>query len=277
LFNPLEPRLALALSNTSPEFRRPSPNGARAPTQEARWQLRAQHEAAAALCHKVGMRGCKELRKAASAYWHNKGLSAADLERLGTLGSVLPALKVLSLSGNAADPDGVRRLAEGLGAGDLPALTHLILSDTQMGDAGAAALAAALSRGALPRIEVLAARDNGIGDAGLLALAPALRQRPTLEGLSLAGNPLGDEGLAALVALPPKTGALARLWRLDLDRSQIGNAGGAALAAALERGIMPALEKLLFSSDAAAAATHAHVKASPYHYLLPHSTAKCFI
>ena len=28
-----------------------------APTQEARRQLRAQHEAAAALCHKVGMRG----------------------------------------------------------------------------------------------------------------------------------------------------------------------------------------------------------------------------
>ena len=62
--NPLEPRHALALSNTSPEFRRPSPNGARAaPTQEARRQLRVQHEAAAALCHKVGMRGCKELRK----------------------------------------------------------------------------------------------------------------------------------------------------------------------------------------------------------------------
>ena len=31
---------------------------------------------------------------------------------------------------------------------------------------------------------------------------------------------------------------------------------------------MPALEKLLFSSDAAAAATHACVKAPPYHYLL---------
>ena len=119
------------------------------------------------------MRGCKELRNAASAYWHNKGLSAADLERLGTLGSVLPALKVLSLSGNAADPDGVRLLAEGLGAGDLPSMTHLILSDTRMGDPGAAALAAALTKGALPRIEVLAARDNGIGDAGLVALAQA--------------------------------------------------------------------------------------------------------
>ena len=53
LCNPLEPRHALALSNTSPEFRRPSPSGARAPTQERRRQLRAQHEAAAALCHKV--------------------------------------------------------------------------------------------------------------------------------------------------------------------------------------------------------------------------------
>ena len=51
-----------------------------------------------------------------------------------------------------------------------------------------------------------------------------------MEGLSLAGNPLGDEGLAALVAPPPKTGALERLKRLDLDRSQIGDAGGAALS-----------------------------------------------
>ena len=124
---------------------------------------------------------------------------------------------------------------------------------------------------------MLAARDNGIGGAGLLALAPALRRRPTLEGLSLAGNPLGDEGLAALVAPPPETGALARLKRLDLDRSQIGNSGGAALAAALERGAMPVLEKLLFSSAAAAAAAHACVKAPPYPIPTAHYTRAHFI
>ena len=81
---------------------------------------------------------------------------------------------MLSLSGNAADPDGVRRLAGGLGAGDLPALTHLILSDTQMGDAGAAALAAALGRGALPIIEVLAAEFRVQSLLGFLE--PRMRQ-----------------------------------------------------------------------------------------------------
>ena len=38
-----------------------------------------------------------------------------------------------------------------------------------------------------------------IGDAGLVTLAPALRQRPALVILDLNGNPLGDEGLAALL------------------------------------------------------------------------------
>ena len=98
---------------------------------------------------------------------------------------------------------------------------------------------------------MLAARDNGIGDAGLLALAPALRRRPTLEGLSLAGNPLGDEGLAALVAPPPPAGApppaaagLAKLKALYLSYTQITDAGCATLATALDRGALPALKTL---------------------------------
>ena len=44
---------------------------------------------------------------------------------------------------------------------------------------------------------------GALGDAGLTALAPALRRQPALENLSLLYNPLGDKGLAALVA--PKT------------------------------------------------------------------------
>ena len=87
---------------------------------------------------------------------------------------------------------------------------------------------------------------------------------PALETINLAGNPLGDEGLAALVAppppppgsppppppeeeapsavaLPPPTGVLAELKTLYLSNTQITDPGCAALAAALDRGALPAL------------------------------------
>jgi len=215
-------------------------------TQAMRQQLRADHEEAAALCRKLGMRSCKELREAKEVRWIDKGLSATDLATLGTLGSVLPALQHLTLheSSGAAGPDGVQRLAEGLGAGALGAVTELCLY-MHMGDAGASALAAALGRGALPRLKLLAltSANAAIGDAGLVALAPALRRLPSLEELLLCGNdPLGDEGLAALVA--PPTGGLKKLRGLDLDYTEVTDAGCAALAAALDSGALPALELL---------------------------------
>ena len=77
--------------------------------------------------------------------------------------------------------------------------------------------------------------------------------------------PLGDEGLAALVAPPPLTGApptttgvLPKLKFLDLDHTQISDAGCATLAAALDRGALQALEELsLEGSPVSAAATAA--------------------
>ena len=75
LCNVLEPRVAVAFSSTSQELR--------ALTQALLPQLRAGHEAAAALCHKVGQllaaplphlvaqRSCKELREAQVLSWYN--------------------------------------------------------------------------------------------------------------------------------------------------------------------------------------------------------------
>jgi len=135
-----------------------------------------------------------------------------------------------------------------------------------VGDAGASALAAALDRGALPRLKVLQLGKAAIGDAGLVALAPALRRRPALEWLSLAGNPFGDEGLAALVAPPPadapppQAEALAELKGLGLDATQITDDGCAQLASRLRGGALPALEFLglwgIPASEAARAAVH---------------------
>ena len=130
-----------------------------------------------------------------------------------------------------------------------------------VGDAGASALAAALDRGALPRLNILQLTNANIGDAALVALAPALRRRPALECLSLMSNPLGDEGLAALVAPPPPAGTpplpaggLKKLKGLNLDYTQVTDAGCAALAAALDSGTLPALEDLRLAAIPASAA-----------------------
>jgi len=240
-------------------------NELRTATQEGRQQLRAGHEAAAALCLKMGLRSCKELREAKEVWSLNKGLTADELALLGTLGSVLPALETLVLCEPAAGPDGVQRLAEGLGAGALPAVITLqLVRSMHVGDAGASELAAALDRGALPRLQRLWLYNAAIGDAGLVALASALRRLPALEGLYLQYNAaIGDEGLAALVlapplpagALPPPAGGLAKLKTLYLCHTQITDAGCATLAAALDGGALPALTNLYLdgipASDAA--------------------------
>eukprot|EP00964_Phaeocystis_antarctica_P074696 scaffold45993_cov61-Phaeocystis_antarctica.AAC.1 len=254
LCNVLEPRLAVALSSTCNELR--------TATEALLQQLRGDHEAATAFCRKVGLLNCKELREAKRVDWCNTGLTAADLAFLGTLGSVLPALETLALFEKSAGPDGVQRLAAGLGADALPVVTVFGLANMHVGDAGASALAAALGRGALPRLKTLVLESTAIGDAGLVALAPGLRRLPALEELFLNNNSFGDEGLATLVAPPlpagappPPTRVLAKLKMLHLTNTKVTDAGCAALAAALESGALPALENLhLFGIPASVAA-----------------------
>ena len=267
LCNTLDPGFAVAFSSTNSELWTLTP--------ALRQQLKADHKAAAALCLKLRMRSCKELREAKSIRWSRSctsmcgvpEITAADLGLLGTLGSVLPALEDLCLSEPAAGPDGVQRLAVGLGAGALPAVTFLGIGGMHVGDAGASALAAALGQGALPRLKDIELDNAAIGDAGLVALAPALRRLPALEELGLYNNPYGDDGVAALVAPPPPTGAplpptggLKKLKTLDLSDTQVTDAGCATLAAALKSGALPALEFLLLfyipASDAAKAAVY---------------------
>ena len=267
LCNPLDPGVAVAFSSTNSELW--------TLTQAPRQQLQADHEAAAALGRKAGKRSCKELREAKMVDWRHKGLYPDELSLLGTLGSVLPALETLILNERAAGPDGVPRLAEKLGAGALPAVTFLNLSSTHVGDAGASALAAALGRGALPRLKRLYLGGTAIRDAGLVALAPALRRRPALEYLSLATNPFGDKGLAALVAPPPPAGApppttgLAKLKELFLRNTRITDAGCAALVSALDSGALPTLTRLYLEGTRASAAAKAAVQRAGFTSRLP--------
>jgi len=251
--NPLEPRVAVAFSSASRELW--------ALTQAQRLQLRSEHTAAAALCHKMvirigrnagcSLRCCKTLREARVVECDERRLSVAEMAMLGTLGPVLPWLEEMRLSNRLTPLDGVQRLVAGLGAGALPGAAGFSLLGMHVGDAGASALAAALGRGALPRLKYLALANTAIGDAGLVALAPALRLRPALANLYLYDNPFGDEGLAALVApplpagaLPPPTEGLKKLKELDLSDTQVTDAGCVTLAAALDSGVLPALSYL---------------------------------
>ena len=269
LCNVLDPGVAVAFSSASKELRELM--------QALVQQLRADHEAAAALCLKLGIPGCKALREADDVSWNINGLTAADLGLLGKLGSVLPALDSLHLyesTEGSACLDGVQRLVAGLGAGALPAVITLYIGSIHVGEAGASALAAALGRGTLPRLEWLSLSGAAISDRALVALAPALRRLPALHTLILWGNPLGDEGLAALVAPPPPAAAppppaaapppptrgLAKLSKLDLDYTQVSNAGCAALASALESGALPALEDVGLEGVPASAAAQAAVE-----------------
>ena len=253
LRNTLEPCLAMYFSSASTELRALLPPA-------AQQQLRSDYEDAKALCLKVGIPSCKELSEATHVVCKYKGLSTADLATLAKLGSVLPALWVLSLHDDwrSARFDGVKRLAEGLIAGSLPRLGFLEIGSMRMGDEGASALAAALDRGAMPRLVALTLTNNAIGDSALAALAPALRRRPALEYLCLICNPFGDEGLAALVAPPLPTGGLKELTYLELMQTHVTDAGCATLAAALDSGALPALEELrLVGIPASVAATDA--------------------
>ena len=87
-----------------------------------------------------------------------------------------------------------------------------------------------------------------------------------MEELGLGVSPLGNEGLAALVAPPqpagappPTTGGLAKLKVLGLGHTQITDAGCATLAAALDSGALPALEHLFLDDVPASAAAKAAV------------------
>ena len=270
--NMIDPRAAVALSRAGHRMR--------AATQALLPQLKAYHEAAAALCLKLrkrslggstdrALRSYKELREAKEVYWIGRGLNAADLALLGKLVPVLPVLQIVWLL-EAAGPEGAEQLVEGLDAGALPVVTYLLVRrGVHVGDTGASALAVALGQGALPRLKRIVLNRTAIGDAGLVALAPALRRLPALEFLDLGRNPLGDEGLAALVAPPPPpagapppttAGGLAKLKLLSLNRTQINDAGCAALAAALHGVALSALEHLLMQDIPASHAAKAAVQ-----------------
>ena len=129
----------------------------------------------------------------------NTGITAVGAEKLaGLLSRHDSRLHTLDAQNNALIGDaGAASIATALG----PAMTTLYLRGCGIGDAGAIALGAAF-RAEGSGLRMLDLTDNWIGDAGAIALVRALeageRSRPV--HLYLAGNDIGETGLAALAS-----------------------------------------------------------------------------
>ena len=259
--NVLDPRAAVALSRAS--------HGIRAAAQALLPQLKAYHQAAAALCLKLReRRGSTDTIEpygaARSCARRSTGLLDRQRPHRGR-----PGVAAQAGPGAASAPDRVaprnsrhrRRGAAGGGARRGRAAGR----DLSLGPAGRACgrrrrLGAGRRPGTRRPTAAQAHRSEPhrhIGDAGLVALAPALRRLPALEWLGLAGNPFGDEGLRFLVGAPPPvhhggcwvhppwSGVLTKLEKLNLDYTQITDAGCRILEIALNSGALPTLEKLI--------------------------------
>ena len=254
LADPLQPAIAVALSSSC--------LGLRTPLLAALKVLAQQHSRALALCHKVGMSCCAELRGVEYVDWHEIGLIADDMAMLALIlrTNALPELRSLCLHNNGFGDAGMLALCEGMGRGAHPSLNTLVIGSNVVGLAGAEAVAAVLSRGMLPRLEILCLSVSPFGNEGMAALSPALRSLPRLKYLGLANCDIGDEGVASLVADLDKDDfkALEKLWLKD---NKITDAGVTQLVAVINSGGLAKLsydENFLACNLASASAVHAY-------------------
>ena len=194
-----------------------------------------------------------------SLYLFDNVAEPGGMQRLaaGLGAGSLPCVTRLVLGSMRMGDAGAVALAAALNRGALARLEALSLGDNGIGDAGLVALAPALRR--LPSLKQLwlvgtsRCREHGLSTAEQASASMAPRRvrqsqgvpRRRLGAISLThscsghypywaalmlagltapssdpGNPLGDRGLAALVA-PPLTGALTQLEVLNVDRTQV--------------------------------------------------------
>jgi len=240
LADPLQPVVAVALSSTC--------LGLRAPLLAALEVLKERHARAVALCRRLGMR-CANLRVAKKLDGYKKDLTADDMATLSMLlPKWLPRLQQLDLGANRFGDAGVQVLCEGLGlCAALPSLIIIDLSNNNIRLAGAEAFAAALRRVALPKLAGVNLIGNPLGNQGVAALAAPLHQLPALQILYLTACAIGNEGVASLVANLGKNDFKELVW-LCLQAVQgrilankITDLGLATMVTALDAGGLPKL------------------------------------
>lgn len=156
------------------------------------------------------------------------GLEQDGLGELGKAIGTCVCLEELDLSRNALTASGLRALTNGLK--NLTKLKQLRLRDNQIEADGAMAVTKLMTLYNAP-VESLDFGLNNIGDSGAVALSHALSQTPTLKHLKIDCNyitMIGAEALAESLQL----GSV--LESLSIEDNRIGDEGVAALEEALE-------------------------------------------
>ena len=131
-------------------------------------------------------------------------------------------------------------LVDAAACGHLRRIEKLFFLGNQLGDANVQALAASCSRGLLPKLQSLDLLQNGVGDAGLAALVKALPKLPALRYLGLGCNRITDIGMREVAEATGK-GWLKNLEGLSLCGTQVGDEGTVALMEAAASGTLPEL------------------------------------
>ena len=138
----------------------------------------------------------------------------------------------LDLCKQGLGPAGLSIILDALGH-EHPRLRHILLGTNAIGDDGAKMLGARLSSGLA--LHTLYLGCNAIRSAGTIALARGLVDHPHVRALWLKRNPIGEEGLAALLEVLPRT----RIRTLDLTNCELGDSGLRDLFATLLRARVP--------------------------------------
>jgi hypothetical protein len=163
------------------------------------------------------------------------------------LGSAGLTLRVLTLDYTPLGDVGLEVLSRGLRS--CAALRHLSLARCDLTATSVATLGAVLIPDALlvtalaqPQLESLTLRSNPLGPAGLRAVAPLLRATRSLQFLHLGDVGVLEEDSAALQALAEAALACPSLTGLDLDQNYIGDTGAALFLQLLE--LKPSMYRL---------------------------------
>ena len=122
---------------------------------------------------------------------------------------------------------------------------------SEVDDAAAFEIADALTPGHAIRLEMIRLGKQVRAD-GCAALSDALGKggAPRLEALHLSGNPLSDDGGAAVAFDLLRGGGCPTLRDLQLNHCQIGDTGAVALGEALRDGAAVALQNLWLGGNA---------------------------
>jgi large subunit ribosomal protein L31/Ran GTPase-activating protein 1 len=199
--------------------------------------------------------GEKGLRAAAAAFVGQPVLASLEVRNVGCsvhgcaaldellAGAALP-LRRLVLVNNMSGDEGALSIARVLAR--CPALEEFRMVSSRVGAEGGRALVAALAGlhgGALRALDL---HDNPLTEEVAGEVAPLLAAHPQIRALVLTDTCLGDAGVAA-VAAALCGGAAPALERLELALNEVAPAGAAALAAALAG--RPALRALVLREN----------------------------